>query len=60
MQAAHAAGNLSLSRPAAGEAGLVFRNYAQPGDSMTLEFAMATHKLRPCRSTPTSARRRAR
>jgi hypothetical protein len=45
MQAAHAAGNLSLSRPAAGEAGLVFRNYAQPGDAMTLEFAMATHKL---------------
>lgn len=45
MQAAHAAGNLSLSPPAAGEAGLVFRNYAQPGDSMTLAFAMATHKL---------------
>jgi hypothetical protein len=45
MQAAHAAGNLSLSRPTAGEAGLVFRNYAQPGDAMTLEFAMATHKL---------------
>ncbi len=45
MQAAHAAGNLSLSRPSAGEAGLLFRNYAQPGDSMTLDFAMSTHKL---------------
>jgi len=45
MQAAHAAGNLSFSRPEAGEAGLVFRNYAQPGDSMTLDFATATHKL---------------
>ncbi|HTR04962.1 MAG TPA: hypothetical protein VMN82_17370 [Thermoanaerobaculia bacterium] len=45
MQAAHAAGNVSFSRPASGEAGLVFRNYSLPGDSMTLDFAMATKKL---------------
>lgn len=45
MQAAHAAGNLSLSRPDPAQAGLVFRNYAQPGDAMTLDIAMATHKL---------------
>lgn len=45
MQAAHQAGNVSFSRPATGEAGLVFRNYSLPGDSMTLDFAMATHKL---------------
>ena len=45
MQAAHAAGNVTFSRPASGEAGLVFRNYSLPGDSMTLDFAMATHKM---------------
>ena len=45
MQAAHAAGNLSLSRPDPAQAGLVFRNYAQPGDAMTLDLSMATHKL---------------
>ena len=45
MQAAHAAGNVSLARPGAGEAGLMFRNYSLPGDSMTLDFAMATKKL---------------
>jgi hypothetical protein len=45
MQAAHAAGHVAFSRPAAGEAGLVFRDYAQPGDSMTLDFSMAAHKL---------------
>ncbi len=39
------AGNASLDRPGAGEAGLVFRNYAKPGDSMTLDFNMATKKL---------------
>jgi hypothetical protein len=45
MQAAYAAGNASLSRPAAGEAALVFKNYAQPGDSMSLDFAMTARKL---------------
>lgn len=45
MKAAHAAGNVSFSRPAAGEAGLVFKNYSLPGDSMTLDFAMATRKM---------------
>jgi hypothetical protein len=45
MQAAHAAGNVTFSRPTSGEAGLVFRNYSLPGDSMTLDFAMATHKM---------------
>ncbi len=45
MEAARAAGNLSLSRPAAGEAAIVFKNYAQPGDSMSLDFAMTARKL---------------
>jgi hypothetical protein len=45
MQAAHQAGNVTFSRPATGEAGLVFRNYSLPGDSMTLDFAMGTRKL---------------
>lgn len=45
MQAAHAAGNVTFSRPATGEAGLVFRNYSLPGDSMTIDFAMATRKM---------------
>jgi len=45
IEAARAAGNVSLSRPAAGEAALVFKNYAQPGDSMSLDFAMAARKL---------------
>lgn len=45
MEAAHAAGNLSFSRPATGEAALVFKNYSLPGDSMTLDFSMAAKKL---------------
>ena len=45
MQAAHEAGNVSLSQPGAGAAGLMFKNYSLPGDSMTLDFSMATHKL---------------
>lgn len=45
MEAAHTAGNLSFSRPAAGEAALVFRNYSLSGDSMTLDFSMAAKKL---------------
>ena len=45
MQQAHQAGNLSLGSSGAGEAGLNFKNYAKPGDSMVLDFAMATKKL---------------
>jgi len=45
MKAAHEAGNASFSRPAAGEAGLTFRNYSLPGDSMTIDFAMAARKM---------------
>jgi hypothetical protein len=46
MQAAHEAGNVSLSRPSGGgEAGLVFRNYSLPGDSLALEFSTARRKL---------------
>ena len=45
MKAAHAAGNVSFARPAAGEAGLVFKDYSLPGDSMTLDFAMATRTM---------------
>ena len=45
MKAAHAAGNASFSRPASGEAGLTFRNYSLPGDSMTIDFAMAARKM---------------
>lgn len=45
MQAAFAAGNASLSKPATGEAAIVLKNYALPGDSMSLDFAMAAKKL---------------
>ena len=45
MKAAHAAGNASFSRPAAGEAGLTFRDYSLPGDSMTIDFAMAARRM---------------
>jgi hypothetical protein len=45
MEQAFQAGNASLDRPGAGEAGLVFKNYAKPGDSMTLDFNMGTKKL---------------
>lgn len=45
MKAAHAAGNASFSRPAAGEAGLTFKNYSLPGDSMTIDFAMAARRM---------------
>ena len=46
MEAARAAGNVSLSRGRARERpALVFQNYAQPGDSMSLDFAMAAKKL---------------
>ncbi len=45
MEQAFQAGNASLDRPGAGEAGLAFKNYAKPGDSMTLDFNMGTKKL---------------
>ena len=45
MEQAFQAGNASLDRPGQGEAGLVFRNYAKPNDSMTLDFRMETKKL---------------
>ena len=45
MEQAYKAGNLSLGRPAAGEAGLDFKNYAKPGDTMNLDFSMAAKKL---------------
>jgi hypothetical protein len=45
MEQAFQAGNASLTRPAAGEAALVFKNYAQQGDQMSLDFAMAVKKL---------------
>jgi hypothetical protein len=44
MQQALQAGNVSLN-PAAGVVNLVFRNYAQPGDQMTLTFDPATKKI---------------
>ena len=45
MEQAFGAGNASLDRPGQGEAGLVFRNYAKPNDSMTLDFNMEAKKL---------------
>ena len=45
MEQAFQAGNVSLDRPGSGEAGLVFRNYAKPNDSMNLDFNMSTKKL---------------
>jgi hypothetical protein len=45
MEQAFQAGNASLDRPGSGEAGLVFRNYAKPNDTMTLDFRMDTKKL---------------
>ena len=45
MEQAFQAGNVSLDRPGAGEAALVFRNYAKPNDSMNLDFNMTTKKL---------------
>jgi hypothetical protein len=46
MEKAFQAGNASLApMPGSGEAALNFKNYAQPGDSMALDFAMATKKL---------------
>jgi hypothetical protein len=46
MENAFRAGNASLApMPGSGEAALNFKNYAQPGDAMSLDFRMATKKL---------------
>ncbi len=44
MQAAYQAGKVSLN-PVPGAVNLVFTNYAQPGDKMTLTFNTATKKI---------------
>lgn len=44
MQQAYQAGNLSFN-PAPGVMNLVFNNYAQPGDKMTLTFDPTTKKI---------------
>lgn len=44
MQQAYQAGKVSLN-PAGGVANLSFKDYAQPGDEMTLRFDTATHKI---------------
>ena len=44
MQAAYQAGKVSLN-PVAGTVNLVFTDYAQPGDKMTLTFDTATKKI---------------
>jgi hypothetical protein len=44
MEQAHQAGKVSLN-PAGGVVNLVFRNYAQPGDQMTLTFDPAAKKV---------------
>jgi hypothetical protein len=46
MQQAFQAGNAALNpNPSAQTVGLVFKNYAQPGDQMTLSFDPATKKV---------------
>jgi hypothetical protein len=46
MENSFRAGNASIvPMPGAGEAALNFKNYAQPGDTMTLDFRMASKKL---------------
>ena len=44
MQQAYQAGNVALN-PVPGEVNLVFTNYAQPGDKMSLTFDTATKKI---------------
>jgi hypothetical protein len=44
MQQAYQSGNLALN-PAGGVLNLIFRNYAQPGDQMTLTFDPSTKKI---------------
>lgn len=45
MQEAYAAGKVSLN-PVPGAVNLIFTDYAQPGDRMTLTFDTAAHKVR--------------
>ena len=46
MEQAFKAGNAALNpNPGAQTAALVFKNYAQPGDQMTLSFSTATKKI---------------
>ena len=46
MESAFQAGNVSLAPQAGpGERGILIKNYAQPGDSMTLDFSTAARKL---------------
>jgi hypothetical protein len=46
MGQAFQAGNVSLNPiPGAQETGIVFKNYAQPGDQMTLSFSTAAKKI---------------
>jgi hypothetical protein len=46
MGQAYSAGNVSLNPiPGAQETGIVFKNYAQPGDQMTLSFSTAAKKI---------------
>jgi hypothetical protein len=46
MQQAFQAGKASLNpAPASGDASIVFKDYAQPGDQMTLSFSTATKKI---------------
>src|SRR5262249_60991468 len=45
MEQAFQSGNANIDRPGAGEGGLVFKNYAKPGDSMALDFNMNTKNL---------------
>lgn len=45
MERAVQSGNVSLAPGGGGDRGIAFRSYAQPGDTMTLDFAMATKKL---------------
>jgi len=44
MQAAYQAGKVSIN-PVSGAVNLIFNNYAQPGDKMTLTFDTATKKI---------------
>ncbi|MGC2528279.1 MAG: hypothetical protein WA639_11060 [Candidatus Acidiferrum sp.] len=44
MEQAYQAGKVSLN-PAGGIVNLVFRDYAQPGDQLTLSFDTAAHKI---------------
>jgi hypothetical protein len=45
MQAAYQAGKLSLNPVPGGVANLIFNDYAQPGDKMTLTFNTAAQKI---------------